>query len=48
VIQGARGIRSMVCEYQVSGMIILHRNKFSIFGQGRYGGVVQGFKGFFW
>jgi hypothetical protein len=42
VIQGARGIRSTVCEYQVSGLIILHRNRFPIFGQGRYGGPYRG------
>jgi hypothetical protein len=34
----------MVCESQVSGLIILHRNKFPIFGQGRYGGPYRGFK----
>jgi hypothetical protein len=45
--QGARGIRSTVCEYQVSGLIILHRNRFPIFGQGRYGGPYRGFEGFF-
>jgi hypothetical protein len=46
--QGARGIRSMVCESQVSGLIILHRNRFPIFGQGRYGGAYRGFEGNFW
>jgi hypothetical protein len=45
--QGAQGIRSTVCEYQVSGLIILHRNRFPIFGQGRYGGAYRGFEGFF-
>jgi hypothetical protein len=45
--QGARGIRSTVCESQVSGLIILHRNRFPIFGQGRYGGPYRGFEGFF-
>jgi hypothetical protein len=47
VIQGARGSRLTVCELQVSGLIILHRNRFLIFGQGRYGGPYRGFKGFF-
>jgi hypothetical protein len=37
----------MVCESQVSGLIILHRNRFPIFGQGRYGGPYRGFEGFF-
>jgi hypothetical protein len=41
-IQGGRGIRSTFCEYQVSGLIILHRNRFSIFGQGVYGGPYRG------
>ena len=45
--QGAQGIRSTVCEYQVSGLIILHRNRFPILGQGRYGVLYRGFKGFF-
>jgi hypothetical protein len=40
VISGARDIRSTVCEFQVTGLIVLHRNRFLIFGQGRYGGVV--------
>jgi hypothetical protein len=47
VISGARGIRSTVCEFQVSGLIILHRTRFSIFGQGRYGGPYRGFEGIF-
>jgi hypothetical protein len=47
VIQGARGIRSTVCKFQVSGLIILHRNRFLIFGQGRYGGSYKGFLGDF-
>jgi hypothetical protein len=38
----------MVCEFQVSGLIVLHRNRFLIFGQGRYGGGgVQGVLGGF-
>jgi hypothetical protein len=41
-IRGGRGIQSMVCEYQVSGLIILHRNRLSIFGQGLYGGSYRG------
>jgi hypothetical protein len=32
----------MICKYQVSGLIILHRNRFSIFGQGLYGGSYRG------
>jgi hypothetical protein len=32
----------MFCEYQVSGLIILHRNRFPIFGQGVYGGSYKG------
>ena len=47
MIQRARGSRLTVCELQVSGLIILHRNRFPIFGQGRYGGLYKGFKGFF-
>jgi hypothetical protein len=47
-IGGGRGIRSTFCEYQVSGLIILHRNRFSIFGQGRYGGPYRGFDGIFY
>ena len=47
MISGARGILSMVCEFQVSGLIILHRNRFPIFGQGRYGVPYRGFEGFF-
>jgi hypothetical protein len=42
-IQGGRGIRLTFCEYQVSGMIILHRNRFSIFWAGLIRGVVQGY-----
>jgi hypothetical protein len=34
----------MVCEYQVGGLIILHRNRFLIFGQGRYRGPYRGFE----
>jgi hypothetical protein len=41
-IRGGRGIRLRICEYQVSGLIILHRNRFSIFGQGLYGGPYRG------
>jgi hypothetical protein len=37
-----RGIRSLFYEYQVGGLIILHRNRFSIFGQGLYGGPYRG------
>jgi hypothetical protein len=36
------------CEFQVGGLIILHRNRFSIFGQGRYGGPYRGFDGIFY
>jgi hypothetical protein len=47
VIQRGRGGRSTFCEFQVSGLIVLHRNRFPIFGQGRYGagrtGVIRGF-----
>jgi hypothetical protein len=32
-------------ELQVSGLIILHRNKISIFGQGLYGGPYRGIYG---
>jgi hypothetical protein len=35
-----------VCKFQVSGLIILHRNRFPICGQGRYGGPYRGFEGF--
>jgi hypothetical protein len=41
-IQGGRGIRSTFCEFQVSGLIILHRNRLSIFGQGWYRGPYWG------
>jgi hypothetical protein len=41
-IRGGRGSRLRICEYQVSGLIILHRNRFSIFGQGLYRGLYKG------
>jgi hypothetical protein len=44
--QGTRDIRLTVCESQVSGLIIMHRNRFPICGQGRYGGLYRGFEGF--
>jgi hypothetical protein len=37
-IRGGRGIRLVISELQVSGLIILHRNRISFFGQGLYGG----------
>jgi hypothetical protein len=47
VIQGGRAGRSTFCEFQVSGLIVLHRTRFPIFRQGRYGGPYRGFEGFF-
>ena len=44
-ILGERGIRSRTSELQVSGLIILHRSRVSIFGQGLYGGPYRGFYG---
>jgi hypothetical protein len=42
-ILGGRGIRLRTSEIQVSSMIILHRIRVSIFGQGLYGGPYKGF-----
>jgi hypothetical protein len=36
----------MACEFQVSGLNILHSYRFPIFGQGRYGGSYGSFRGF--
>jgi hypothetical protein len=47
VISRARGIRFPACEFQVSGLNILHSYRFQIFGQGRYGGSYGNFRGFF-
>jgi hypothetical protein len=41
-IRGGRGIRLAISELQVSGLIILHRNRISFFGQGLYGGPYRG------
>jgi hypothetical protein len=47
VIPRVRGIRFTACEFQVSGLNILHSYRFPIFGQGRYGGF-RGFLGRGW
>jgi hypothetical protein len=46
VIPRARGICFPACEFQVSGLNILHSYRFQIFGQGRYGGSYGRFSGF--
>jgi hypothetical protein len=46
VIQGGRGIRSTFCEFQVSGLIILHRNRFQFLGRVGTGGRTGGLRGF--
>jgi hypothetical protein len=46
VIQGGRGGQSTFYEFQVSGLIVLHRNRFPIFGRvgtGGRTGVIRGF-----
>jgi hypothetical protein len=44
-IQGGRGIRSRTHEYQVSGLIILHRIRISFCGQWLYGRPYKGVLG---
>jgi hypothetical protein len=44
-ISGGQGIRSRTSELQVSSLIILHRSRVSILGQGLYGGSYKGFYG---
>jgi hypothetical protein len=44
-ILGERGSRFRTNELQVSSLIILHRSRFSIYGQGLYGGSYKGFYG---
>jgi hypothetical protein len=44
-ILGGRGIRFRTSELQVSSLIVLHRSRFSICGQGLYGGLYRGFYG---
>jgi hypothetical protein len=44
-ILGERGSRFKTSELQVSSLVILHRIRFSIWGQGLYGGSYRGFCG---
>ena len=47
MIMGAQDIRSTVCKFHVSGLIILHSYRFPIVGRGRYGGSYGGFGRYF-
>jgi hypothetical protein len=46
VILRAPGICFPACEFQVSGLNILHSYRFQIFGQGRYRGLYESFRRF--